>query len=209
MRCFRFTSTLALAFSVTACAQHTMVMHTPESPEDKARSLCASAWQRPIELFPPAMIGNLSHSVTTHNQKAQAYFDQGLMFYYGFDTLSAMQSFNAAAGEDPNLAMAYWGVALAAGGDLNIPINDPCMVLAVKESRLALQYRLSAGAQDRAYVDAIARRYATDSTETAQDAIQNNLRCAICSLRARSTTAGSQESPLSPIPMPRRCTPWP
>jgi len=166
---FRFASTLAFAFSLAAGAQHTMVMHTPESPESREQSLCASAWQRPIELFPPSLIGNFTHPVSTRKPKAQAYFDQGLMFYYGFDTLSAMQSFHAATQEDPNLAMGYWGVALAAGGDLNIPINDPCMELAVKQSRLALQNRSSANARDQAYVDAIARRYATDSTEPAED----------------------------------------
>lgn len=57
--------------------------------------------------------------------------------------------------------MAYWGVALAAGGDLNIPIDDPCMLLAVEKSKMANQLLDRASAPEKLYINALAQRYAT------------------------------------------------
>ena len=157
----RVSQAAAVAYCVlfSCCAvsraQHTMVMHAHESIE----SDCVSAWQDKIELFPPELIGKLHHRVTTGVTDAQRYFDQGLTFYYGFDTVSAMRSFHMATVLDPSLAMGYWGVALSAGGDLNIPIDDPCMVLAVAQTKLAAQYGGKALPSEQTYIDAIIKRY--------------------------------------------------
>ncbi len=160
----------ALSISAICCgpvlAQHTMVMH---SHQQATQSVCSKAWADPIVLFPPAQTGNISHPVTTKDRDAQAYFNQGLAFYYGFDTISAMRSFHQATLKDSSLAMGYWGVALAAGGDLNIPINDPCMKLAIAQSKLAIEKRGSASAAEQLYIDAISKRYGTDSSAAPVD----------------------------------------
>jgi hypothetical protein len=52
--------------------------------------------------------------VRTNKPRAQDYFNQGLTFFYGFDPESALPSFHQASVLDSKLAMAYWGVALAA-----------------------------------------------------------------------------------------------
>ncbi|HYH46153.1 MAG TPA: hypothetical protein VEG34_10735 [Thermoanaerobaculia bacterium] len=109
--------------------------------------------------------GKLSHKVSTNNTPAQQFFDQGLTFFYGFDSESAMRSFHQASREDPGLAMAYWGVALAAGGDLNIPTTKPCMKLAREQIRLAFDRRAQASPAERLYVEALAKRYAVPGPE--------------------------------------------
>jgi len=159
-------SVIAILFSSGLVAQQTMAMHNHESMSDSA---CISEWAKPIELFSAEKIGTLSHPVSTKSEKAQLYFNQGLTFYYGFDSLSAMRSFHAASEADNKLAMAYWGVALAAGGDLNIPINDPCMKLAIQQSKLALLYKEAASEADKLYVNAIAVRYGTDISAAPAD----------------------------------------
>src|SRR5829696_85182 len=123
---------LSLA-AVAAHGQHSLAMHTHSGPGGD--SACrAGRFDGPIDLYPlDKDRESARHKVSTTNQRAQDFFNQGLTFFYGFDSESAMRSFHQAAVADPNLAMAYWGVALAAGGDLNIPIDDPCMVLAVQQ----------------------------------------------------------------------------
>src|ERR1051325_6928495 len=68
-------------------------------------------------------LGPVHHAVSTKNAEAQRFFDQGLAFVYGFDHEAAQKSFEQAAELDPKLAMAWWGVALARGPNINIPID--------------------------------------------------------------------------------------
>ncbi|WP_213806735.1 hypothetical protein [Granulicella sp. dw_53] len=84
-----------------------------------------------------------------------------------------MRSFHMAAVADPNLGIAYWGVALAAGGDLNIPIDDPCMRLAVEQSAKAYSLLNSASAADRLYITALTSRYASRPTPGADAPVRD------------------------------------
>jgi tetratricopeptide (TPR) repeat protein len=156
---------IVLACCATAPAQRTLAMHSNGTVE----SQCKSAWADTIPLFDARDIGTLSHPVSTGDPKAQRYFNQGLTFYYGFDTVSAMRSFHMATVREPSLAMGYWGVALAAGGDLNIPINDPCMVLAVAQTKLAVQHMSQASPAERMYIEAIVKRYGLDDSAAPLD----------------------------------------
>jgi tetratricopeptide (TPR) repeat protein len=52
-------------------------------------------------------IGNLHEKVTTSSPQAQAFYDQGLDYLYGYDWIEAARSFNQALRLDPNLAIAY------------------------------------------------------------------------------------------------------
>ena len=76
---------------------------------------------RPVTLV--TGLGNLHHPVSTHNQQAQQFFDQGLRFIYAFNHDEAARSFQHAAELDPKLAMAYWGMAEAVGPNYNDPAD--------------------------------------------------------------------------------------
>lgn len=65
--------------------------------------------------------GSYHRVVTTQSKEAQAYFDQGLAFLYGFNKEAANDAFHEAARLDPGCAMAYWGIAMANGPDINAP----------------------------------------------------------------------------------------
>jgi tetratricopeptide (TPR) repeat protein len=157
---------LVLAVCLPAFAQHTMVMHSPESAQEEANSPCRNGmWARHIRTYTPEELGGFSHPITG-SAAARAYFNQGLLFYYGFDTISAMQSFHEATEADPNAAMGYWGVALAAGGDLNIPIDDPCMTLAIDQARKAGAAAGRVSPAERLYINAIRVRYGLDESDT-------------------------------------------
>lgn len=142
--------------------QHSLGMHS-HSGTGSASACLPGRFDGPISLYPPAQAGDLNHKVSTANPRAQQFFNQGLTFFYGFDSESALRSFHQASVEDPNLAMAYWGVALAAGGDLNIPIDDPCMLLAIEQSKTANRLLERASPAEQLYINALAQRYATSS----------------------------------------------
>jgi hypothetical protein len=111
----------------------------------------------------------LHHPVSTKQISAQLYFDQGLTFYYAFNNEAAFWSFLKASEQDPQLAMAYWGLALALGGDINTQISD-------KQSKKALEYvqkakELSIDSSDveKNYIQALYKRYELNNhTQLAQ-----------------------------------------
>ena len=68
-------------------------------------------------------LGNLHHPISTSSPEAQQYFDQGLRLVFAFNHEEAINSFEEAARLDPKAAMAYWGIALALGPNINLPMD--------------------------------------------------------------------------------------
>ncbi len=75
-------------------------------------------FQTGIELLPDAT-GDLNWTISTTNEAAQAYFNQGiqLRFAYGMD--ASARSFREAYKADSKCAICYWGEAYALGAYLN------------------------------------------------------------------------------------------
>ncbi|MCU1264281.1 MAG: Tetratricopeptide 2 repeat protein [Acidobacteria bacterium] len=107
-------------------------------------------------------LGSLHHPVTTTSVEAQRWFNQGLALVYAFNHDEAVRSFKRAAELDPKLAMAHWGEALALGPNINMEV-DPAREKAACEAVQKAQ-ALAAGASEneRAYIAALAKRYAID-----------------------------------------------
>ncbi|MBV6470617.1 MAG: hypothetical protein NBKEAIPA_02533 [Nitrospirae bacterium] len=106
-------------------------------------------------------LGSLHHPITTGHPKAQQYFDQGLRLVYAFNHEEAINSFEQALLFDDQAAMAWWGIALALGPNIN------ALMGAAEERRafeaVARAKRLSDGSSpsERAYIEALAVRYAS------------------------------------------------
>jgi tetratricopeptide (TPR) repeat protein len=107
-------------------------------------------------------MGSYSHRITTSSADAQKYFDQGLAFSYAFNHAEAIRAFRYATELDPACAMCYWGIAYALGPNINAPISEE----AAKEAWPAIQRARELGAkasdQERAFIEALATRYAAD-----------------------------------------------
>jgi tetratricopeptide (TPR) repeat protein len=62
-------------------------------------------------------VGVTNMPVTTKSPEAQKFFNQGVAQLHSFWAIEAERSFLHAAALDPDMAMAYWGIAMAAAGD--------------------------------------------------------------------------------------------
>jgi tetratricopeptide (TPR) repeat protein len=109
-----------------------------------------------------AGLGNLHHPVSTKNPQAQAFFDQGLRLIYAFNHEEAARSFQHAAELDPNLAMAYWGVAEAVGPNYNDPASEDRYIQAHQAIEKAQNLAGEASPSDQAYIAALAKRFPAD-----------------------------------------------
>ena len=66
-------------------------------------------------------LGTYTRPVTTSVPEAQAWFDRGLIWAYGFNHEEAVSCFEQALAHDPDCAMAHWGVGYASGPNYNYP----------------------------------------------------------------------------------------
>jgi len=107
-------------------------------------------------------LGDLHHAVSTRNAEAQRFFDQGLRLSFAFNHDEAFRSFQRAAELDPDLAMATWGMALVLGPNINLPIDEPRAKQAYELAQKAAAQARDAPPNERAYVEALVRRYAAD-----------------------------------------------
>jgi pimeloyl-ACP methyl ester carboxylesterase len=125
----------------------------------------------------PAMLddgaGKVDHPVSTNNQEAQKFFNQGLAYLYGFNHEEAIKSFKRAAELDTNLAMAYWGVSLALGSNYNLTADAAQLKEAYANLQKAISLAPKASEIERAYIAALTRRYSenpqADQKKLAQD----------------------------------------
>lgn len=112
---------------------------------------------KPAVLMPG--LSNLHHPVSTSNAEAQQFFDQGLRLVYAFNHEEAARSFQRAAALDPKLAMAWWGVALAAGPNYNLPVDPEHEKIAADAIDTAKALSAPAPQIEKDYIDALARRF--------------------------------------------------
>jgi tetratricopeptide (TPR) repeat protein len=104
-------------------------------------------------------LGSLHHPITTSSDRAQQYFDQGLRLVYAFNHEEAIRSFEAAAQEDPQAAMAYWGMALALGPNINSTMEKKDERRAIEMVQKARKLADRATPEEQAYIDALVTRY--------------------------------------------------
>ena len=104
-------------------------------------------------------LGEHHYSISTHVPAAQRYFDQGLRLYYAFNHAEAIRAFEQAAKLDPQCAMCHWGVALAYGPNINLPMDSAAGVAAHAAAERARAAAAHASPRERALIDALAQRY--------------------------------------------------
>ncbi|HUF64765.1 MAG TPA: hypothetical protein VMM17_02200 [Gemmatimonadaceae bacterium] len=105
-------------------------------------------------------LGTHTRQITTAQPLAQAYFDQGLRLVYGFNHVEAVRAFTQATQLDPSCAMCYWGLAYGYGPHVNAGMDSAAAVQAYAAIRKAQAVAGGAATWERAYISALAARYA-------------------------------------------------
>ncbi|HYG09911.1 MAG TPA: hypothetical protein VD835_08060 [Pyrinomonadaceae bacterium] len=109
-------------------------------------------------------LGAHHHPISTTNEEAQRFFNQGLVLVYAFNHDEAARSFQRAAELDPQAAMAYWGIALAAAPNYNsTTMDDARRKIADEAIRKALALSAKAPEHERAYIEAMRQRISPDA----------------------------------------------
>ncbi len=110
---------------------------------------------------PPRLmnLGKHSFPVSTQNQQAQLYMNQGLNLSYGFNHEEAGRAFQEAARLDPELAMAYWGQALVLGPNINADMAEDHELQAQKLIQQAKHMMKHASPREQALIEALEKRY--------------------------------------------------
>lgn len=116
-----------------------------------------------VAVVPAAGTAFVHHAVSTTSVGAQRAFDEGLTLVYAFNRDEARKRFERAAALDPTLAVAWWGVALAVGPNLNFDIDADRLAVARGALAKASAIQMRASPEERALIDALDRRYASVS----------------------------------------------
>ena len=108
-------------------------------------------------------LGNLHFKITTTDEKAQTFFDQGLKLTYAFNHAEAHRSFVEASRLDPKSPMTYWGQAYTLGPNINDNFPDDERK---KKSNSALakamEFSAHATKKEQALIKALTSRYSED-----------------------------------------------
>ncbi len=107
-------------------------------------------------------LGDHHQAITTMVPETQRYFDQGLRLAYGFNHAEAIRAFEEAARLDPQCAMCFWGTAYAYGPNINAPMDSASGVAAYVAVQQALALASGVSERERAYIEALAQRYAAE-----------------------------------------------
>jgi hypothetical protein len=105
----------------------------------------------------------IHHPVSTDIPAAQFAFDRGLTMVVAYEQDEGERVFREAARLDPSLAMAWWGIALAVGPNINYPPElKSTGIAAASIERAKLLAEKHATADEREYIEALSARYSSD-----------------------------------------------
>lgn len=104
-------------------------------------------------------LGNSHYQISTKVPLAQRFFDQGMVFYYGFEWGESIRSFTEAARLDPNCSMCYWGIALSLLSKINAPSTGHEYEDAKSAIRKALVLSVHVTPIERDYIKALSLRF--------------------------------------------------
>jgi hypothetical protein len=110
-------------------------------------------------------MGDHDFEVSLEDTLADRYFDQGIILTYGFNHKEAERSFRQVAELEPDHPMAWWGVALVQGPNLNLVMLPEAIPVAWEAIQKAQELKANGTQREQDYIDALASRYAENPPE--------------------------------------------
>src|SRR4051812_25601548 len=141
-----------------------MLLRLAQTEVPRAEISAASSTPAFADTEPPLWpgLGSIAYKITTANERAQAYFDQGLRLAYAFNHVEAQRAFRMAQKLDPTCAMCFWGEALVLGPNINLPMPEDAVAPAYTAAQKAKALAASASPRERALIEALVTRYGSD-----------------------------------------------
>jgi tetratricopeptide (TPR) repeat protein len=141
-----------------------MMLRLAQTEVPRAEMSAASPARAFAETEPPLWdgLGTVTYKIMTGNERAQAYFDQGLRLAYAFNHDEAQRAFRMAQKLDPDCAMCFWGEALVLGPNINLPMQDDAVAPAYTAAQKAKALADKASPREQALIGALAVRYGND-----------------------------------------------
>jgi tetratricopeptide (TPR) repeat protein len=110
-------------------------------------------------------LGNLQFKVTTSSELAQKYFNQGVALTYGFNHAEAYRSYKEVSRLDSGCAMAYWGMAIVLGPNINAPMDGNDIPTAFEAIHKAISLLDNETQREKDYIYALSKRYTNEILE--------------------------------------------
>ena len=121
-------------------------------------------WLDESDIPPIPGAGIYKWKISTKNDSAQFYFNQGINMYYSFHIIESMASFKKAARFDPNCAMIYWAQALGYGPNIN-DFGYRASPDALDALNKAKEFSINATSMEKELINAMSVRYTADSAD--------------------------------------------
>ena len=145
----------------TRAMMHLAQARTEVPPAEMQAAVPAPAF---ADTEPPLWegLGAVTFKITTANEQAQSYFNQGLRLTYAFNHGEAQRAFRKAQKLDPDCAMCFWGEALVLGPNINLPMQEDAVAPAFAAAEKARGLAAKATPREQALIAAVSTRYAKD-----------------------------------------------
>src|SRR5438128_2728877 len=161
MQFSRFVLALAASVALIAFQKITLAQTPPPAPRHVHYIEPAQQSKSPTGAIAPRLqkLGTHTFPVSTKNAQAQLFMNQGLNLSYAFNHAEAGRAYREAERLDPNLAIAYWGEALALGPNINAPMDPASEPKALEAIQKATALKSKASPREQALIDALTQRY--------------------------------------------------
>ncbi len=142
----------------------TMLLRLAQTEVPRAEMSAAASAPAFADTEPPLWsgLGSVAYKITTANERAQAYFDQGMRLTYAFNHGEAQRAFRMAQKLDPECAMCFWGEALVLGPNINLPMQEDAVGPAYAAAQKAKALATKASPREQALIGAVVARYGSD-----------------------------------------------
>jgi tetratricopeptide (TPR) repeat protein len=143
-----------------------------------------SEWLEEYDIPPFPGAGTYAWKISTNNDSARFYFNQGISMYYSFHIIEAMASFKKAVRFDPSSGMLYWAQALAYGPNINDLgyAASPEALLAVKKAK---EFSATCTPDEKELINAMSVRYTPDSADINRKQLNEKYTAAMARLYAK------------------------
>src|SRR5437667_1586294 len=153
--------TLAIGTSVVGLEKSSFAQEQKPQPNHVHYKAPAQEVVSPTGAIAPRLqkLGTHVFPVSTKNAQAQLFMNQGLNLSYAFNHAEAGRAYREAERLDSDLAIAYWGEALALGPNINAPMDPASDTKALEIIQRAISLKSKASPREQALIDALTQRY--------------------------------------------------